>query len=193
MTPQASKTAARLSSCYWRKSASKNLPQKSWSFSERGYYGQFCSFFRFPPTTRISAAANHKSVLVDFLLRGLYDPSQIAGAILLPTRSSPVQGTSVAPKEVLGWYTKGLAQRIAGDLVPGLGSSKHLPRDAVVAARKLYEGVVVHQRQKAKRGAMTTLRLPNWTMKISAKSPVRCSRIFDYAVRSALKISMAKT
>lgn len=52
------------------------------------YYGRFCSFFHIRPTISLTAAAETRAGLVDFLLRGFSGANRIAAAIRWPTFSS---------------------------------------------------------------------------------------------------------
>jgi hypothetical protein len=91
------------------------------------YCGQFCSFFRIPATLSVTSAALPRAGLVDYLLRPIDDPAQIAAMIQRPTLAEPV-GPLLAPRRTYGFeYKPGLAEQIARDLVQHSGDASTLP------------------------------------------------------------------
>jgi hypothetical protein len=106
------------------------------------YYGRFCSFFHIRPSISLSAAAQTRAGLVDFLLRGLRDPDRIAAAIRWPTLREPLNGLT-ASFDAYGFeYAAGVPERIAEDLVRAVGDASTLPVMQIVC-KGMYESVVL--------------------------------------------------
>jgi len=105
------------------------------------YYGQFCSFFRISPTTRITSRAEPRAGLVDYLLRNLDDPERIAAAIRRPTLGvrpdHPFNRLEPPFKRYNFEYAPGVPEQMAQDLVRHSRDASTLPVMQIVC-RDLY-------------------------------------------------------